>query len=252
MPTPTQKEKNARLTGRAGSHYFWEFLMLFLAVFCGFLAEYTLEHKIEKTREKQFIQSLYNDLKTDTANITALNAFRLNILNQADSLFDLLTSGSYAEKGFKIYYHASSLSRRAFFYATDGTMQQLKNSGGLRLISNKQIVDSIQAYDVLYRSILQIQALEEEQVIKYRELASKIFDAGTLRKFFRGNLNKFQDSLMLANLKLKQNDPVLINELSNSLSYRTGNSFRIFSDLEVLKRKATDLIMLLKKKYQLE
>jgi len=31
------------------THYFWEFLMLFLAVFCGFLAEYQLEHKIEKT-----------------------------------------------------------------------------------------------------------------------------------------------------------------------------------------------------------
>ena len=31
-------------------HYFWEFLMLFFAVFCGFLAEYALEHKIEKDR----------------------------------------------------------------------------------------------------------------------------------------------------------------------------------------------------------
>ena len=27
--------------------YFWEFLMLFLAVFCGFLSDYQLEHKIE-------------------------------------------------------------------------------------------------------------------------------------------------------------------------------------------------------------
>src|SRR5687767_7455701 len=27
--------------------YFWEFIMLFLAVFCGFLAEYQLEHVIE-------------------------------------------------------------------------------------------------------------------------------------------------------------------------------------------------------------
>ena len=32
--------------------YFWEFLMLFLAVFCGFLAEYQLEHVIEHQREK--------------------------------------------------------------------------------------------------------------------------------------------------------------------------------------------------------
>ena len=41
--------------------YFWEFLMLFLAVFCGFLAEYQLEHKIEKDRELQFIISLTTD-----------------------------------------------------------------------------------------------------------------------------------------------------------------------------------------------
>jgi len=29
------------------THYFWEFLMLFLAVFCGFLAENQREHMIE-------------------------------------------------------------------------------------------------------------------------------------------------------------------------------------------------------------
>jgi hypothetical protein len=243
---------HAHTSRKKWTHYFWEFLMLFLAVFCGFLAEYTLEHKIEKSREKQFIQSLLDDLKADITNITELNAHRLNILNRADSLFDILTSGSYADKGFEIYYHASALSSRAFFYSTDGTLQQLKNSGGLRLISNKQIVDSIQNYDVLYRSILQIQVLEEDQVIKYRELASRIFEAGTLRKFFRGNLPKFKDSLMRANLKLKQNKPELINELSNSLSYRTGNSFRIYLDLERLKGKAARLIELIKKEYHLE
>ena len=41
--------------------------MLFLAVFCGFLAEYQLEHKIEKESGKQYIQSVYEDLKEDTA-----------------------------------------------------------------------------------------------------------------------------------------------------------------------------------------
>jgi hypothetical protein len=45
------------------THYFWEFLMLFLAVFCGFLAEYQLEHKIEKNREKQFMKSTLVDLQ---------------------------------------------------------------------------------------------------------------------------------------------------------------------------------------------
>ena len=234
------------------SHYFWEFLMLFLAVFCGFLAEYTLEHKIEKTREKQFIQSLMNDLKADTANITLLNAFRLNVHERADSLFDLMTSASVDKNGFAIYYHGSSLSRRAFFYSADGTIQQLKNSGGLRLISNVQVADSIKAYDVLYRSILQLQALEEEQLIKFRDVAAKVFDAAILLKFMRKDFNSLQDSVKLPNPKLKQNDSNLLNELNITIAYRMGNSYRILSDLEILKEKATHLIELMKKVYHLE
>jgi hypothetical protein len=46
-------------------HYVFEFFMLFLAVFCGFLAEYQLEHKIERDRERQFTASMTEDLKSD-------------------------------------------------------------------------------------------------------------------------------------------------------------------------------------------
>jgi len=52
--------------------YFWEFLMLFLAVFCGFLAEYQLEHKIEKDRELQFIKSLTTDLQDDIISLNTV------------------------------------------------------------------------------------------------------------------------------------------------------------------------------------
>src|SRR5450631_2478428 len=45
--------------------YAWEFLMLFLAVFCGFLAEYFLEHRIEKEKGKQYVQSMIEDMKSD-------------------------------------------------------------------------------------------------------------------------------------------------------------------------------------------
>ena len=48
-------------------HYFWEFLMLFLAVFCGFLAENQREHMIENKRENKFMASLIYDLRQDTA-----------------------------------------------------------------------------------------------------------------------------------------------------------------------------------------
>jgi hypothetical protein len=41
--------------------------MLFLAVFCGFIAGYMLEHRIEKEREETYLQSMIEDLKTDMA-----------------------------------------------------------------------------------------------------------------------------------------------------------------------------------------
>ena len=51
------------------THYLWEFLMLFLAVFCGFLAENQREHMVEHQRERQYMRSLLEDMQTDTANI---------------------------------------------------------------------------------------------------------------------------------------------------------------------------------------
>src|SRR5215813_6629365 len=49
------------------SHYLWEFLMLFLAVFCGFLAENFREHQVEHHREKQYMITMLEDLRSDTA-----------------------------------------------------------------------------------------------------------------------------------------------------------------------------------------
>ena len=59
------------------THYFWEFIMLFLAVFCGFLAENFREHQIEHKRAKQFARSLLNDLKEDTAALISPSALEI-------------------------------------------------------------------------------------------------------------------------------------------------------------------------------
>ena len=41
--------------------------MLFLAVFCGFLAENQREHMVEHKREKKFAKRMLADLKEDSA-----------------------------------------------------------------------------------------------------------------------------------------------------------------------------------------
>jgi len=233
------------------TEYIWEFLMLFLAVFCGFLAENIREHKVEKAREKQFMKSLIEDLKADTASIANLNKLRNARHKMYDSLSSVIIEKKYAVNGAAVYYWGRSISRRSFFFSVDGTLQQLKNSGGLRLISNKIITDKIIAYDVLYRSILRQQELEETQMNDYRALAAKIFDAAVFKK-----ITNLQDTIVIeipdGNPQLKDDSPALLNELTNQLIYWATGSTLLRQMLEQLEKKAAVLIELIQKEYNLK
>src|SRR3954449_7195879 len=55
--------------------YLLEFLMLFLAVFLGFVAENIREHQVEKERELEFIKSLTIDLEDDVKGLNTMIAF---------------------------------------------------------------------------------------------------------------------------------------------------------------------------------
>ena len=250
------------------THYFWEFLMLFLAVFSGFMAEYFLEHKIEKNREKQFMVSMIEDLKADTSAISILNTQRYGRIRMYDSLASFIIEKKYLDNGGDFYYWGRNISRRAFFFSADGTMQQLKNSGGLRLISDQTISDKIIAYDVLYRNIMLQQNLEEVQLNEYRGIAAKIFDAAVFSKMTRGLTNErpgtdrqLKDSTILLSMfferpadnpQLKDSSPIALNELANRLNYWAAGSQRLLQLLEQLKKMAFELIELIKKEYHLD
>jgi hypothetical protein len=128
-------------------NYFWEFMMLFLAVFCGFLAEYYLEHRIEKERGKQFIESFYNDLKTDTARISYHALFdeeKIRMINNLDHCYDALLHNINDASCMLELIKYSSVNRP--FVRTERTLKQLANAGGFRLLHTED-ADSIVAYD---------------------------------------------------------------------------------------------------------
>ena len=145
---PTHKKK--------WTEYLLEFFMLFLAVFLGFVTENIREHIVENDREKQFIQSLVNDINADTARIKIIINERTKREQRLDSLMFLMNNDSLAVNTNYIYFYAVTAARSlAFrFVPNDGTMQQLKNSGAFRLIRNRIVVDSIGKYDVSVRNIL--------------------------------------------------------------------------------------------------
>ena len=233
------------------THYFWEFLMLFLAVFCGFLAEYQLEHKIEKNREKQFISSLVNDIKADIDHLKITIEKRNQKVERLDSLFYLLNSPRYTEFGSSLYYNAIHTARLVDikFIPNDGTLQQLKNSGGLRLIQNRAVADSISRYDV---SIRNLEKLGEQEVMiaqEYRMNANKVFDAKVFSNMVDENNVSHRppgNPILLAftNKELEQ-----VNYTIHSVKLITRGMRR---DSRNLLQQATNLLATINKEYHLD
>ncbi|HEY5967293.1 MAG TPA: hypothetical protein VIU35_04905 [Chitinophagaceae bacterium] len=230
------------------THYFWEFLMLFLAVFCGFLAEYQLEHKIEKDREKKFMLLLVQDIQSDIDSIAKIKIHRAERYLQAMSLHTSLINGEYKSNGADVYYWGRNVSRRQFFLSADGTMQQLKSSGNLRLVRSSQIIQKIIAYDVAYRNYLQQLDIESELVSDYRMSAVRIFDAGKFKTVIGGKNTTRPDG----NPQLIDTSLTAINELSNKLNYMMAAQFRLNNLLDGLSKKAVELSGLIKKEYRLK
>lgn len=119
--------------------YFWEFSMLFLAVFCGFLAEWQLEHVIENSREKEFINSMIEDAQIDTANINKVvkeNKIRLLYIDSLISVcFNYENQKTNDYEIYKLFRKA--ITTASVVKPTERTLIQLTNSGGMRLIRNK-------------------------------------------------------------------------------------------------------------------
>ncbi|MGZ4011725.1 MAG: hypothetical protein ACXVLF_12280, partial [Flavisolibacter sp.] len=81
-----------KVPGHGWKHYFFEFFMLFLAVFCGFLAENLREEMVNHKREHGYMKSLAEDLKQDTVQLNKIIAALDVKLAYRDSLLHELAN----------------------------------------------------------------------------------------------------------------------------------------------------------------
>ena len=127
--------------------YFLEFLMIFLAVTLGFIAENIREHFTEHRNAKILAQSLFEDLKKDSASLHSLIAFSNKKISAADSVLSILHSPSNTWNAKSFYTNMIPMLTALPFISTDGTYTQMKTSGTLRYF-NQSLVNIINAYDV--------------------------------------------------------------------------------------------------------
>ena len=235
------------------THYLWEFLMLFLAVFCGFLAEYQLEHVVEHNREKEYIESMVNDLKTDSTRI-ALNIDNNNrLVSGFDSLLENIYHTPYTDSSIRTLYYLKetyTLVRGTIIFSK-ATISQLKNSGSLRLIRRRAVADSIIRYD------LNTERAEGqgESVLwatqKLLDLSIKVFDGENVRDY--NSSSDYKDILRSTKkFSLLTDDIRLIKEYANLAKFKKDVIINYIRQLKALQNRIPAIIQFLEKEYQLE
>lgn len=126
--------------------YLWEFIMLFLAVFCGFLAEYQLEHKIEKERAEKYLQSMLIDVRTNIMNLDSLLAEDHRYLRDYDTLTDWLLQDSVTIDRAAFARKMGAVWVRNFLVRRE-TYEQMKSSGSLRYVGNIEFLKRMMKYE---------------------------------------------------------------------------------------------------------
>ena len=234
------------------THYFWEFLMLFLAVFAGFLAENQREHYIEHLREKQYMRSLLSDLSADTAMIHAAIPRKEQRIKAVDSVFNFFKANPTAKtitgKLFKTIRRTNFDSR---FIRNDITINQLKNAGGMRLVRKKRVADSISSYDFRCGST----GLYNELYIINSQVGNRqfetLFSAMDLLDLYIANTREgivanIPDSIIIGI------NTVALNEQLNFMMLEKAYARQEINLFKELQERAERLIGLIKKEYGIE
>jgi hypothetical protein len=219
--------------------YLFEFLMIFFAVFCGFIADNWREQLSEHKREKTFIKSIVEDLKSDTLESNMIIE-RLKIINKGlDSVLIELSSPGVLENSNNVFRLWTKNMGLEVFVSNDRTIQQLKSSGELRLIRNKAVSDRIMKYD--------------QTLKKYYTQSNLMYNAMT-------NMTYYSQLFDFINLNKNQNIPVPLTEQGKkSLNQAYANLdlwnrglIGLISWLEIVNEEGKSLVVFIQKEYHLK
>ena len=230
--------------------YFWEFLMLFLAVFCGFLAENFRETLVNKEKAQHYIQNMVADLKADTADANFAIYYQQLWCNHLDSalqvpidrLKDINTQDTF------FYHFLPFYCWMQPFIQNDNTITQLK-AGGFNLIRNEKVVDSINLVYNFYRGV---KFANDFDITCYWDIVHKaqaLMDLPAPPATIEENIPKH----ILQNKEIFfQYDKPAIHQLYSMITNAKGSLVTTIVSEKQYREKAERLLIYLQKEYHLD
>jgi hypothetical protein len=167
--------------------------------------------------------------------------------------YQLITHALFPDRNkhlTELYYFARQMPRmNTIFFSTDATMNQLKNSGALRLIKKTEIADSIVAYNAVMEAYAENRKTEIETRIAFRNVIGNIFDASVLLSMIDSTGDDLDKTVIPPTFvkPLITEDQRTINHLCTLVQFLYSQSIIGRKALRRYKEQASRLIMQLKK-----
>ena len=207
--------------------------MLFLAVFCGFLAEYQLEHVIEKDRAKELSKSFYQELKNDSVTAAVKVQNRLKQEAALKYLISYFRDSSFTNvsKTFALNFeYGISFRSPTQFEPRTIMLEQLRNSGSLRYFKNEEFQNLTGDLIVAIKSIYDRQELESQNRLQYiNPIIIQCYDFDFDNEMKKGNKNVFEGvsdyakNTEIVPFRLKEPGKIDRKNIVNVLSFYNGN-----------------------------
>ena len=195
------------------THYLWEFLMLFLAVFAGFLAENKREHIVEKRRAHQFMQSMLLDVQDNMVHLDSLMKQDRMIIANHDSLVNWLISDSATIDRAAFAKKMGAVWIRNFFLRKE-TYEQMKSSGSLRYVGNIDFIRKMMTYDI---------------ITNFAQMRNQEFEKKYYTELFIPALYKAYDLTCQLNLDTSNHsDKAKMEKIANHHDVLSGNDASVF------------------------
>jgi hypothetical protein len=239
--------------------YFWEFLMLFLAVSLGAYVENTRESMLHKKEMKTQLNSMLSDLQSDITLFDSVTDRNRYGAEMADSLIELLHS--HITNTSEIYFSARTVTANlGYYYTNSKSYDQLKTAGLLRYIKNKELLDSIGAYYVSFQWLsnqIDLLRLKMDEIHKgnTRLFDSYVFQQMMNTKIFGATSLGGQRTIInkpAVNPPLLSTDRKDINTVSLNYHYYSSTIKFYIRMGNTLQNRAKGLIEMIKTEYSLK
>ena len=227
-------------------HYFWEFLMLFLAVTLGFFVENQREHYIEHKRTREYAQLMVEDLKSDVKIYDSLITWIEEHIKSFDTVSGLFRQTPPVSNQRLI---KAVLTQRGTYRVPllPTTFNQMKSSGTLRYFRDPEISRSISRYYDYWHSVLKISLDYNDNFFESH------IQTFMLNHFDYGESSYFGDTLLVSSPTYLERSLKTDILLRNRLTlYTSFLKYTVDYLTKPALEKALILMDLLKKEYHLE